>query len=331
MKSNFFYTLLVILFFVTLGIFLWSFSKENSLKNDILNKSEKISILNFGDVMFDRGVRNIMEKYDRDPFQYIKKDLSFTKKYDVIIANLEGPIVEMDRAKCQQKIYNFQFSSSTPRLLQSIGINMVNIANNHSYDCYSTGLSSTKNYLQKAGIEFIGSSDIEKSFVIKTINNKKMAFVGMDQTVSPILISNFYPIIKKLKLENDYVIVHIHWGTEYELKETLIQKTIAHSLIDNGADIVIGHHSHVIEPLEIYKNKVIIYSLGNFVFDQSGVNETSGIGAGVDFYGSTTEITIMPYKIKSFAPDFLIGDDKKIFCDNYLKIFNHEGCVLKLF
>lgn len=161
--------------------------------------ADTVSVLNFGDVMFDRGVRNIMENRGRDPFEHIKKDLKTIQGFDVVIANLEGPIVEMSRAQCQQKAYNFQFASTTPALLKSIGITMVTIANNHSYDCYRQGFLSTKKYLENAGIDYIGDNDLEKSYVIKTIHEKKVAFVGMDQTISPLYVSNFYPLVKRLK------------------------------------------------------------------------------------------------------------------------------------
>jgi poly-gamma-glutamate synthesis protein (capsule biosynthesis protein) len=149
----------------------------------------------------------------------------------------------------------------------------------------------------------------------------------MDQTVSPLYISNFYPLIKRLKAENDYVVVQIHWGTEYALTETKVQTNIAHSLIDNGADVIFGHHPHVIEPVRIYKGKVIFYSLGNFVFDQVGLEQTQGIGAGVEFGETKNTFTILPYKIKSFAPDFLKDKERDIFCEKYLESLVHTGCT----
>ncbi len=295
---------------------------------------DTVSILNFGDVMFDRGVRNIMENRGRDPFEYIKKDLNQIKGFDVVIANLEGPIVEMRRADCQQKAYNFQFASTTPMLLKSIGITMVNIANNHSYDCYMKGFISTKKYLTNAGIDYVGDGELEKSFVVKIIADKKVAFVGMDETVSPLYVSHFYPLIKRLKTENDYVIVNIHWGTEYSLLETKAQENIAHALIDNGVDVIFGHHPHVIEPVKIYKGKVIFYSLGNFVFDQVGVEQNKGLGAGVEFKEKETVFTIFPYIIKSFAPQFLKGDEKTAFCEKYLQSLSqslpHTGCTFEV-
>jgi poly-gamma-glutamate synthesis protein (capsule biosynthesis protein) len=283
-------------------------------------------VLNFGDVMFDRGVRNIIEKRERDPFEYIKKDKEIIQTYDVVIANLEGPIIETDRSLCQQKAYNFQFASDTPARLKSVGITMVNIANNHSNDCLHAGYVSTRKYLDEAGIPYIGDKNLDTSFVVKEIDGKKIAFVGIDATVEPIPIKDFYPLIKKLKSEYDYVVVNIHWGTEYLLTADKNQTYIAHALVDNGADVIFGHHPHVIEPVEVYKGKTIFYSLGNFVFDQIGVEETRGLGVGVEFRSGTNVFALFPYQIKSFAPDFLTGDEKELFCSVFLKNIVHNGC-----
>jgi len=283
-------------------------------------------VLNFGDVMFDRGVRNIIENRKRDPFEYLKKDLETINKYDVVIANLEGPIVEMDRALCQQKIYSFQFASDTPSRLKSVGINMVNIANNHSYDCLSAGFISTKKYLDEAGIAYIGDRDILNIFVVKEIDGKKLAFIGIDETLEPARVKEFYPLIKKLKSENDYVVVNIHWGTEYLLTASEAQRNIAYNLIDNGADVIFGHHPHVVEPVEIYNGKAVFYSLGNFVFDQTGLEETRGLGVGVEFRPNKNVFTLYPYQIKLFAPDLLKDKEREAFCNEYLKEIPHDGC-----
>jgi len=292
--------------------------------------SISVSVLNFGDVMLDRGVRNIMEKYGRNPFEYVEQSRGVFNKFDVVIANLEGPIIETDRNNCQQKAYNFQFSKNTTSLLKSAGITMVNLANNHSYDCFSAGLQSTKKYLKDAGIDYIGDNNLESSYVIKEIDGKKVVFIGMDETVQMVPISSFYPLISKLDKENDLVVVNIHWGTEYSLVATEVQRNIAHHLIDSGADVIFGHHPHVIEPVEIYKNKAIFYSLGNFVFDQTDINTTEGLGAGVNFEESKTKFEIFPYHIETFEPHFLTGSDKTNFCKTYLKSLNYSGCTFEL-
>lgn len=333
MKNKLPYVLLIILFFATIFAFVF-FSKPEHVVNEIKSisvfRKTSVSVLNFGDVMFDRGVRNIIENKKRDPFEYIKQDLDKIQDYDVMVANLEGPIVVMDRKLCQQKAYNFQFATDTTDRLKSIGINMVNIANNHAYDCYQKGVDSTKKYLSEAGIPYMGDSDVEKSFVVKEINRKKIAFVGIDRTVSATPILKYYELIKKLKTENDLVVVDIHWGTEYMLTETDAQTVVGHGLVDSGADVVFGHHPHVIEPVRIYKGKVIFFSLGNFVFDQIGVNENKGLGAGVKFDGGQMEFRVYPYDIKRFAPDFLKWDEEKAFCEKFLVDIKHTECSFKL-
>lgn len=302
---------------------------DKILKNSLVEK-EYPSVLNFGDVMFDRGVRNIMENRERDPFEYVKKDLRLIKNYDVFIVNLEGPIVEMNRNECQAKAYNFQFASTTPNLLKSIGINMVNIANNHTYDCYKVGFNKTKEYLDNAGINYIGDNVLERSYVTRVIKGKVITFVGIDETVAQIPVSSFYPLINELNEASDYVVVNIHWGTEYELEKTERQMSIAHALVDNGADVVFGHHPHVIEPIEIYKNKVIFYSLGNFVFDQDFGETTKGLGAGVEFREDKNIFTLFPFNIKIFIPEFIKNEEVLVFCEKYLYDIEHRGCVFEV-
>lgn len=330
MKSKIILIFLVVSFLLTMMFVVVNKSKHVAIPDINIFKKETISVLNFGDVMFDRGVRNIIENRGRDPFEYIKKDLDLIKNYDVVIANLEGPIVEMDRKLCQQKAYNFQFDPDTTDRLKSVGINMVNIANNHSYDCYSRGFESTKAFLQTSGIDYMGDTEIQKSFVVKEIKGKKIAFVGIDRTVSGVSIGKYYELVKRLKSENDFLVVDIHWGTEYSLLETNEQVFVAHGLVDSGADIIFGHHPHVIEPVRVYKGKAIFYSLGNFVFDQTGENENTGLGVGAEFEEGKIKFNLLPFKIKTFAPDFLKGDDRNKFCEKFIKDFVHTDCSFEL-
>lgn len=293
-------------------------------------KTSYPSVVSFGDVMFDRGVRNIIENRKRDPFEYIKRDIGFLKPYDIFTVNLEGPIVEMDRTLCQQKIYNFQFAKDTTDRLKSVGINLVSIANNHNYDCLRSGYESTKKYLEKSGIDYMGARELENSYIIKVIDDKKIAFIGIDAVTPPFPVSSFYPLIKKLKAENDYVLANVHWGDEYNLGYTQTQKNISHKLIDSGVDVIFGHHPHVVEPLEVYKNGVIFYSLGNFVFDQDFGDTTTGLGAGVEFKKDKNIFNLFPFNMKKFAPEFMSGEERLKFCANYLKNIKHTGCSFEL-
>lgn len=301
------------------GGFYFNKDLTSFLKNDF-------SIVNFGDVMFDRGVRNIIENRGRDPFEYFKKDLNLFGDYDVFLVNLEGPIVEMDRSLCQQKAYNFQFATNTPKKLKEVGVNMVNIANNHSYDCFKSGFEATKRYLQESDIAFMGDDSLESSFIVKEIDGKRVAFVGIDETVQIVPLSGFYSLVKRLDAENDLVIVNIHWGKEYELQNDINQQSTAHKLIDSGVDVIFGHHPHVVQNLEVYKDKTIFYSLGNFVFDQNFGDTTIGLGVGAKFKENKTEFELFPFNIKVFAPDLMNGQEKLSFCSEFLKNVKHNNC-----
>jgi poly-gamma-glutamate synthesis protein (capsule biosynthesis protein) len=296
---------------------------------DRIISEPSVKILNFGDVMFDRGVRNIIENRKRDPFEYIKKDLDLLKS-DVFIVNLEGPIVEMDRSLCQQKAYNFQFAPSTTEILKSIGVNMVTIANNHSYDCLMPGYESTIRYLNSSGILFMGEKEYEKSYTTKVISGKKVAFVGMDETVQPIPVSGFYEVVRKLKNENDIVVVNIHWGTEYMLSANENQIEIAHRLVDSGADVIFGHHPHVVQNMEVYKGRAIFYSLGNFVFDQNFGDTTVGLGVKVEFKEKETIFELFPLNIKVFAPDLMKGEEREKFCKKFLGQIPNKDCRFEI-
>ncbi|MFZ2522702.1 MAG: CapA family protein [Minisyncoccia bacterium] len=288
------------------------------------------SVLNFGDIMLDRGVRNIIEKSKRDPFVNIKKEKNLLDKYDFVVVNLEGPIVEMNRSDCQQKLYNFQFPKDSANRLKTVGINVVNIANNHTYDCFKVGLQNTKENLTKSGVSFMGDREIEKSYVIKEVDKKKIVFIGIDVTTMPISITKFYSLIKDLKLKYDYIVVNIHWGEEYSMSQTDSQTHIAHNLVDSGADVIFGHHPHVVEPMEVYKNSVIFYSLGNFVFDQDFGNTTVGLGAGVEFKKKSLSVTVYPINIKRFTPEFMKGQEKLDFCERYLSQMQNVGCSFEV-
>ena len=139
------------------------------------------------------------------------------------------------------------------------------------------GLKSTKGYLTDVAL------NAYDNILIKEIGGLKIAFVAFDDVSKKINDRNLTEIIQKLKTENDSVIVTPHWGEEYQyLKSNKRQQKLAHAMIDAGADIIIGHHPHVVQEMEIYNGKPIFYSLGNFIFDQYFSPETQiGLAVGL--------------------------------------------------
>ena len=144
--------------------------------------------------------------------------------------------------------------------------------------------------LRESGIDYVGGGFNENetySPKIKEINGTKIAFLAFTNLGSPYWEAkenrSGMALFSKEKLENaikdaktksDLIVVSFHFGDEYKTSPTLEQKTMAQFAIDSGADLVVGHHPHVVEPIEEYKGKYIAYSLGNFVFDQNFSEET---------------------------------------------------------
>lgn len=290
---------------------------------------DNITLLNFGDAMFDREVKNVINQ-GINPFEYIKGvEGNFLKGVDYISLNLEGPITNTNQ--CQKKSYWFKFEPEIANLLSRNNINIVNLANNHIFDCYEQGIEDTKEYLDALGIDYFGQIDLSNSYIIKEVNKKKIAFLGIDQTMMPIAMDYFYDLIKQLKEDNNYVVVNIHWGYEYSFSPSKTQKQTAYNLIDSGADIIIGHHPHVVQPVEIYNNRAIFYSLGNFIFDMLTRETNEGIGVGVVLDENNYSFYLFPYEIINFQPRLFSYDRSITFCNQFLKdVINFDDCSFSL-
>jgi poly-gamma-glutamate synthesis protein (capsule biosynthesis protein) len=230
-----------------------------------------MSFMFFGDLMLDRDVRSLIGRKSTDFITEKIQRLFWSQ--DLNVANLEGPITNADSVSvgttpADNGHFSFTFDPQNAKdFLTHNNIKVVNIGNNHILNFKQTGLEETKNILNADDVNYFGNPLDKNNYLIKNINEKQIAFVNYNQ-FSSISAEDVVNSVSELKKKNNLVIVYAHWGTEYELQKTENQKEKAHLFIDAGADMVIGSHPHVVEPLEIYKNKIIFYSLGNFVFDQ---------------------------------------------------------------
>jgi poly-gamma-glutamate synthesis protein (capsule biosynthesis protein) len=211
-----------------------------------------------------------------------KKDFSWSfsgvssvlQKNDFNLANLESPII----ANCPEgKTGTFTFCGDS-QFLPQLKTNkfILNLANNHILNYGQDGLNQTKSFLKSQKIGYVFSSDIESEFYQTEINGITFGFLGFDLVTHPNFDqSEIIKLISKYNSQVDWLIVSIHWGNEYLPQAESWRVRLAHQMIDAGADIIHGHHPHVIQNQEIYQNKPIYYSLGNFIFDQNWSKETS--------------------------------------------------------
>ena len=242
-----------------------------------------ITISLAGDVMMDGSVRQQISKYGYDyPWEKVK---DYFKESDLAIVNLETSITTRGK-KWPNKQFNFR---SNPKNLDSMkvaGVDVVSLANNHVLDYSEQGLIDTIDHLKKREIPFAGGGKNKKEAlqgVIIEQDDIKIGVLSFSRVIPDVkwyagnnkaglvgaydgYTKDMFKGIEEMKKEADILVLSLHWGVERSTKPRPQDVEIAKAAIDSGVDIVMGHHPHVLQGVEVYKGKPIFYSLGNFVF-----------------------------------------------------------------
>lgn len=252
------------------------------------NDDNKTSTLLFvGDIMLSRGIEHITKKNNNWRYPFLKIS-DFIKNADLAFGNLEGPISK--NGTKVGSIYSFQ---ADPRSIEGLlysGFDVLSIANNHIWDYGKEAFVDTLKILKDNGISYIGgglSHEEAHQPIIKETKGTKIAYLGYTNLLpSSLGVRNAKPAVafpdkdqiildvQKAKTLADVIIVSFHWGDEYETRHNSFQENLAHIAIDAGANLVVGHHPHVVQEVEKYNGGYIAYSLGNFVFDQNFSEDT---------------------------------------------------------
>lgn len=288
----------------------------------LVKKNHAVVLLFVGDIMLNRGVGSQI-KTNNDavyPFRFVAEEI---RKADLAFGNLESPI--SGRGRNQGSIYSFRADPMVVGGLKFAGFDVLSLANNHIWDWGREALEDTIVLLKEAGIFPVGAGRNEMEAnepVVRDIKGKKIAFLAYtDRYPSGLWAKDNYPGISRFDLDEvvgrirnlkpvvDFVVVSMHWGDEYESQANETQKFIGRRLIDAGADLVIGHHPHVVQQIEYYKDGVIAYSLGNFIFDQNFSEETmAGLALRLEI-GEKNIVKIIPLQVKispTFQPSFVL-------------------------
>lgn len=214
-----------------------------------------------GDVAITLGVGNIVASH-RDaqfPFGDVSERL---RGYDLLVGNLECVVSTKGEPTIREPLVA---PGETPKLLLDAGFDLVSIANNHTLDMSAAGYFEMLEKLNAAGLLFFGSTAADHArdpVVVKEVDGVRIALIGHMNREEKRAIED----VMRARARADVVIVFEHWGVEYALYPVLHQRLLGRTLIDAGADAVLGAHAHVVQPIEIYKNKLVAYGLGNFVF-----------------------------------------------------------------
>lgn len=275
------------------------------------SKSNAITLIATGDIMLGRTVN--FKTVSGDNFNWpFEKTIELLRSADITLINLEGTLPK----KCESTMVGMRFCGDQRNIegLIHAGVDIVNLANNHSGDFGKDGFTETLNLLTENSILVTGVDGP----TYKRVNNINLAFLGytdIPQYISVIPLATEERIKKEVQnaAENtDIVVTSFHFGVEYIDQPTKRQVDLAHLAIDSGADIVIGHHPHWIQPIEIYKDKPIIYSLGNFVFDQEWSQKTKegNIVKIILTKEGVKEYELIPILIKDFGQPEIVSKDK---------------------
>lgn len=264
-----------------------------------------------GDIMLSRTVNSKMEKYQNYnwPLEHIA---SLFSEVDLAIANLESPFLFTNNYQVLIDSFSFKANPKSVSALTLAGFDVLSLANNHILNQGPKGLADTYKVLGDAGISYIGSR--EHNLVVKESNGTKFAFLSYTYEASQLITSisdeSVATDILAAKKQSDVVIVVMHAGTEYTRKPNQTQIDFAHLAIDSGADLIVGTHPHWPQTMETYKDKTIIYSLGNLVFDQMWSYDTSvGLVAKVYFDGKVqSNIEYIPISIKDYGQATVMTD-----------------------
>jgi poly-gamma-glutamate synthesis protein (capsule biosynthesis protein) len=280
-------------------------------------------VLRFGGDLLLAGY---YEAFARDSGALAFQDFDLFHSDDITIVNNECPITS--RGFKVPKPYNFRMRPSYAKVFPEAGIELVNLANNHIFDYGEEGLFDTISYLDSLGVHHIGagrnSSEARKPVIMK-LKGRTVAFLGYygggeapaasrhSSGVASRDLGIIRHDIREVKERDsvDFIAVTLHWGTEKAKTPDSTQIDFARQVVDAGADVVVGHHPHVLQGIERYRNGVIVYSLGNFLFGGNSRNTYDTALFEIRIARNGTKYALIPVGVRDWKLTVLGGPERE--------------------
>lgn len=306
-----------------------------------------------GDICFDDSCA-VMQDYigqgEKLENNIAPELIKMMRDADVCFVNNE--FAYSDRGKpLENKMYTFRASPARASMLQEMGVDIAGLANNHVYDFGAEAMEDTFLALNQIGIDYVGAGrNLEEAMtpVYREIDGKKIAYVAASRAekfkMTPQATEDaagilrcydtelFLQEIREARAQADYVIAIVHWGTEYSTELEEVQTATGREYIDAGADIVIGGHTHCLQGMEYYKGKPILYSLGNFWFNDKPLDSMlvqvrlSGDDKASEITDEHVEVQIVPARQENCKTRLLEGEDAERLFNDLERI--SEGVVI---
>ncbi len=278
-----------------------------------------------GDIMLGGTATEFVERYGYDyPFEYVTPELG---QGDVVFGNLEGPLTDRGEALDKRFVFRTPPDKVAPALARA-GFDVLSLANNHTLDYGPEGLFDTLDALSAAGMKAVGAgahSTAARAPVVIEASGLKVGFLAYSNTFP----ESFWATderpgtafghehhvradVARLRETVDVVVVSFHWGQEATTELREYQPRLGRAAIDAGADIIAGHHPHILQGVEYYNGGVIFYSLGNFTFgsysERARTSAIAHVFAGAD---GVLEAELVPINVYNpevlFRPRVLEG------------------------
>jgi hypothetical protein len=306
---------------------------------------KEFSLIGVGDIMLGGRARGVLTEFGSDyPFQAV---LPLLRRSRIVLANLEGPLAR--EAEKRERNHSYRVNPKTVKALVRAGINVVTLANNHLLDCGREGVLETLEALAKSGVVAIGAGPNNQAahapailqagpyrvgllgyyWNRRTSARAKLAGSAMDPA------EDLAADIGGLRKQVDRVVVTFHWGVPYVREPSPEDRVKARLAIDCGADLVIGHHPHIIQSFEVYRNRPIFFSVGNFAFG-SGNSRGESLLLAVRFEQDRTTIQVYPVYVKNrdprvnYQPKILRGAGAARILAMLSQLSNEHGLLMKI-
>jgi hypothetical protein len=292
-------------------------SSEDLLSGEALERRVQaideppLSLIAVGDIMLGGRAKKAVAEHGSDyPFEAV---LPILRRASMVLGNLEGPFAT--KAQRERRNFSYRVNPALATSLPRAGIGLVTLANNHLLDCGRTGVLETLDVLAAAGVAVLGAGANERAAhapAIRQAGRWKIGVLGYYWNrrcaATPALPGSamdppeaLQADIRGLRDRVDRVVVTFHWGIPYEREPSPEDRAKARFAVDCGADAVIGHHPHIVQPFEIYRGCPIFYSVGNFVFGSAN-SCAEGVLIGLRFEDARTIAFVYPMYVKNRDP-----------------------------
>ena len=302
-------------------------SMDGGSNYDLGHDEKNIAVT--GDVMFGRKMPAVLDSGE-SPFRYVE---NVTKKADILLVNFENPVTSSYNA-----VKGDVPLKADPRytylLADANDVVVASQANNHALDYGEAGMNESIKNLEEAGIYVIGAgmnrSEATKPLTIETGDRKVTILNYMDAdnfaeyrgvmdpaTANSSGYSAYDSELAEMQVRearengSSIIIAYLHYGNEYSRSPNDNQVKISHELINDGADIVIGSHTHVTQGVEMYNGKPIFYNLGNFIFDQSNPATHISYFLNLNLVEDNCTVTLYPTYVSNYLPTFMDAQSGK--------------------